>query len=560
MAEAFYIPSEEGWRCTGAYSCYFMRMAVTRNYDVATNRSTFTVVLQAKGDSRAYSGTYRITRGTLSCGGSTLCSFSGGHTVVIYGDETWRDVTTGGGTARWTFDKTHDADGYLTVSFALWDSLRVTAYISGADRYGDFHYVSDKSFSEPRSSSIASYTADIATLGTFSLSVNRASSTFYHITTITYGGNTLYTSEVFDVVMESFTVPRAWFNSLSRDTSFHATVSVQTYTDSSCSATVGSAVTAELTVTADSGMKPTLASGFASAAPLNAGTIAAAITGYVQGVSKARITLDATKVTHAEGASLGSYRVTCQSYTGTGTGTSYDTDVLTGAASITVTVIVTDSRGRSSSVKLTITPMAYSAPILSDVSAFRCGSSGSEDEDGTYYAVQATASYSGLNGQNSASLTVQKRVTGGSYDSAVSLTSGVQAVLSTVNPDSSYDVLFTATDALGSTTTALVVIPTRQWAMKFRPDGKGVAFGKAPVYGNAVEIPENWSFIQGERQFQMTGQTVAFKVFIQSQGTGFQFILSNTEDEMYRLNITESAIGLDKLENSQWVSKWTLSP
>ena len=138
--------------------------------------------------------------------------------------------------------------------------------------------------------------------------------------------------------------------------------------------------------------------------------------------------------------------------------------------------------------------MAYAPPTLSQVQILRCTAAGVEAEDGNYYSAKATATFSALGGQNTLTLTAAHKIQGGVYGTETPLTSGETAIIGTISPDSTYQVRITATDALGNTTISVASLPTRQWALKFRPNGQGAAFGKAAETDKALEIPADWIF------------------------------------------------------------------
>lgn len=520
-----YIPADGFYGYGTNNGAGYLRFVVDRSYDPAANKSTLSIGLQAHGSSTIYAGSYTLSSGAVSAGGTTLQTFnSNGYTVQLGNSgnaNTWYDVMVNGAAARWTHVVQHAADGAASVALAIGGSFTMYRYVSATvgGKNVRFDAASDSlSFAEARASAIASCPGSVTTQGGIALSVSRASPAYYHKATVKDSlGRTLYgPSAAFETSL-TIPVPRTWFQNYGSAASFAAAVSVQTYTDSGCTVAVGGAVTAPVTVAADSGMVPTLASGFAAAAALGNPS---GFSGCIQGVSRARVTLDASKVTHAAGASLSSYTVVCQGYTGSGAGTSYDTNVLTGAEAVPITVTVTDSRGRTASQSLTVTPMAYAPPTLSGVSVFRCASGGAASEDGTYYSAKATAACSGLNGQNSVTLTARCRLAGGSWSGAAALTSGTARVLGgSLSPDSSYEVELTAADALGSVTTYTAALTTRQWAMKFRDDGNGVAFGKAPEYGAALELPEDWKLRFGSKQFSPVVQSVAGSATSNSYGS-----------------------------------------
>lgn len=332
------------------------------------------------------------------------------------------------------------------------------------------------------SSTIAAITQTVETLGTLTVSLNKAVDAFRHRLTVTAGNKTLYTSELFDV-SHSVTVPRAWFDSFPSVTTISATATVTTYNGDTAVGTASAAVT----ITADDGMRPQISEGWATAAPYNIGAVAG-LTGYIAGYSQAEISFDAAKLTQAAGAALASVTVTCSG--AVVTAAPYRTPILLDAAD--VVCAATDSRGRTATQTIRIEPMAYAPPTLSQVQILRCTAAGVEAEDGNYYSAKATATFSALGGQNTLTLTAAHKIQGGVYGTETPLTSGETAIIGTISPDSTYQVRITATDALGNTAVTVTSLPTRQWALKFRADGLGAAFGKAPEHSKALEIPADW--------------------------------------------------------------------
>ena len=339
----------------------------------------------------------------------------------------------------------------------------------------------------PRSSSISSCPSAVETQETFALSVSRNSSAFYHKATISIGGTTMYTSGAFATSL-SYLIPRSWFSSHPNDAALTATVSVQTYSDSSCTTTVGSPVTQNFTVNADAGMKPSVSAGWVSISAYNTGAVSG-ILGFVKGYSQAAATFDSDHIdmSDAVGATISSYSVTCQ---GTTVSSSpYRSPVLT---QNTLVCTVTDTRGRTASETFTVTLMDYSAPSLLDVTIFRCDANGDPDDSGTNYSAKATLTFSSLNSQNVCSFTAAHKTAGGSYGSGTSLTSGTASIIGPISADLSYTVKISATDSLGNTAEYYATIATRKWAMHFRPNGNGVAFGKAAETDDIFEIDPDW--------------------------------------------------------------------
>ena len=344
-------------------------------------------------------------------------------------------------------------------------------------------------------SKIQSITDPVYTQNSLMLTVERAKDSYWHKAVFKSGSKTLYSSAAFSSSL-SLTVPRSWFSDFPSSASLTVSVTLQTYTDSACTSPIGDAAVKNITVYADEGMKPTVSDGFAAVSVYNEGA-ASGFTVFVQGYSRAQITFDSSKVdmSAAVGASISGYKITAAGQSDSSS--PYLTPVLTGKTDVVCTV--TDTRGRSASVTLTVTPKSYSLPAVNQISVFRCTSSGAESEDGTYLSAKATAVFSSLGGENSVSMSVQYRVPGGSWSTAAAMASGIAAVTGgTMSPDQNYEVKINISDALNSGE-ATLKLPGRKWAIKFREKGDGVGFGMAPQANKVLQIPADWMFMVGEK-------------------------------------------------------------
>lgn len=434
------------------------------------SKLSFTGAHLAHGASYSWSGLswYVTTSPTshLNAGPGTVSH----GTLTITGNGKDYDISTG----EAVVNLPANAEAYIYIfpnntNYFLWNFVNVTS-LSITTAAG--------------SSTIAAITQTVETLGTLTVRLNKAVDAFRHRLTVTADSKTLYTSELFDA-SHSVTVPRSWFDSFSSATTISATATVTTYNGDTAVGTASAAVT----ITADDGMRPQISEGWATAAPYNIGAVAG-LTGYIAGYSQAEVSFDTTKLTQAAGAALASVTVTCSG--AVVTAAPYRTPILLNAADALCTA--TDSRGRTATQTIRIEPMAYAPPTLSQVQIRRCTAAGVEAEDGNYYSAKATATFSALGGQNTLTLTAAHKIQGGVYGAETALTSGEAAIIGTISPDSTYQVRITATDALGNTTVSVVSLPTRQWALKFRPDGQGAAFGKAAETDKALEIPADWIF------------------------------------------------------------------
>ena len=274
-----------------------------------------------------------------------------------------------------------------------------------------------------------------------------------------------------------------------------ATITCTTYYNNE---QAGDPTSTTITVTFPDSVKPTLTSGWAAHAPDNTGSAAAGLSVYVQGYSKSTVTFDSTKITCQYGATIAGYAITCGGVTVSTspytTGTLPDT-----TASIVCTV--TDSRGLSASETLTVTLNAYARPTMSDISVERYYYDSVEqkyktDDDGSHNAIYigavATVHISAFTG-NTPTLSIYTKTPTGTYTQQASdLQSETPKYISSFSPDQAFDVKLELTDSLGNSTYYEKRLPSRAWAMKFRPDGNGVGFGKAPQADGRLELGNGW--------------------------------------------------------------------
>ena len=192
---------------------------------------------------------------------------------------------------------------------------------------------------------------------------------------------------------------------------------------------------------------------------------------YVQGKSKLIITATPTL---AYGSPIKTYAITADDKTYTASPVT--TDVLHNKGTLAVTAKVTDARTYSSDMASTnITVLEYAPPAVT-VTAYRCNSSGTADQEGAYMKFGFSATISSLNSKNSATYSVSYKADGG----ATTVTgSGLSYTSAAIACDVSkvWTIEVTVTDKLSSTTKA-AVIPIAFTLMDFYNTGKGVALGK----------------------------------------------------------------------------------
>lgn len=517
--------SKVNWTFTWRTYEWVVWNAVQRAYcfqGLTDSSIKFTVGSKAKQIDGAYSGFPAGTRSDRSSAGFTQVEngtatlktdlVTGTITVkpriMVPGKETSKSFTlawnvtynaNGGSGTTASQMKVRDTALYLSgngftragYAFGGWNTAADgsgTAYAAGASYTGNAGLTLYAQWI-PQQSLILSLSSSAETGGTISLQMDRKVSTYYHRATLTSGGVTLYTSAAFAESL-AVSVPRSWFANFPNDATITVAVSVNTYTDATLTTQVGISSVGYVAVTADADMKPVVSPGWAVIAAYNDGA-ASGLLGYIKGYSKAEATFDGTKITHATGTSTGSFSVTCQGVTVSAS--PYRTGILSSAGTVSVVCTVTDTRGRTASETLTVSVMDYAGPGVTNTGIWRGDSSGTADDDGTYMRVLATASFTSLNNQNSATLTVATQPSGGSWSAETAISSGVVSILSGFDADTTYLVRVTVTDALGNTSSYTETVPRRKWAMKFRPNGSGVAFGKAPSADDLFELEDTMS-------------------------------------------------------------------
>ena len=399
-------------------------------------------------------------------------------------------------------------DDVLTITATPSPGYRITSLqVNGTDFVsGSTHTVSGAvaivADTVAQSSTIATFDSSVNTLDTFSLTVNRYSTSHYNkLRYYDSNNNLLFTSDVF-TDSSSLTIPQSWFTNFGSVTSITITAILTTYTEPECINVTGVTETCTFTVTADATMKPTLAAGVITLTPYNTGTGAASLTnpGYVKGYSKVQAVFDTSKITHAVGASAGSYAISVQGVSVSGSSTTLlSSNKVNAAGTLTVTYTVTDSRGRSTTDTQTISVNDYATPAVASLNCYRCDYSGQEDENDPYMAVTPTCTFTPL-ANNAITIEIFVKPTGGSYTSYGTTPNTQRKIIGgTFLSDSSYYVKVTVTDTVGNSASTEMSMPRRSWIFHMRNSlgGPGAAFGKVAENDLTLQLATGWDFMMG---------------------------------------------------------------
>ena len=451
------------------------------NTSANTSSVTATVYLKAPSGWSTYSANWSCTIN------GTSYSYSGtvGGTKVKLGQKTW------------TVNHNSDGSGSVNISFSYTNGLSSKGTYTTKTGSGSATVTLDKI---PRVSSFSLNTTTGTLPCNFTVSINKATSSFTHTVIYTSVNGANYT-KADKTSGTSVTVDCGIgeCDAMPNSTSGNGRITVITYNGS----TEIGRTSQSVKLYVPSSVKPTVSIGMTGNDNL----------GGVSVAGKSTITLTAT--------ASGSYSSTIKSYSWSnavsGTSSSVTTGKL-GAGDYKAGCTVTDSRGRTAYSEVTFKFYAYSNPWCT-ISAFRANSSGGSDPNGTYVRLKLNWGITNVNNNNanqrkysvyykqsSSSSWIALTVNGIKYENvdlsgyagpANSWDAGGNWLTTTA-----YDVKFRVTDRYGSAE-AITNVPTINALLNI--ETAGVAIGgvhqnsgaKLEVYGSARCIGNGKSLALG---------------------------------------------------------------
>lgn len=318
------------------------------------------------------------------------------------------------------------------------------------------------------------------------ISITRYSTSFTHTLKYSFGSASGTIVEKTTGTSVSWTPPNDLCKQMPSSLQGTCTITCETYNGTSL---VGSSTTTvQLYVPKWVQLEPQ--EGCAVVSPYNTGTRAEAIAAFVQGYSKAELSINAAKISTAQsyGATPKSYRV---SFEGASIETvPYRTGLLTAPGVKNITLYVTDTRERTTSITVEFTVHTYSPPKLSDIAIFRCLQGGVASDSGTYISAKAAATYSDLGGNNSISLRVRYGKSGGSLGSYTDMASGIASILGGGNilTNSTWLVEILLIDRLGQGAVYTDYVLSESIFFKGNDGGTAAGFGKPPERDNVLDV------------------------------------------------------------------------
>ncbi len=420
---------------------------------IANNTTQVSVSVYAKATGGSYNNNSKS--GTVVIDGTSYSfshSFAKGTTTLL----TTKTKTV-----------THNSDGTKTVSASASYATGVssgTIYASGSKTLTTIPRVSDLSVNK------SSVPADGST--TVTATATKKSSSFNDTLTVKLGS---YSKTITSGT--AFTIPKDWINAIS-GASATATVTVIT---KSGSTTIGSK-SVNLTVTVPSDVIPKVSSISASEAITAVAT--AFGNRFVRSLSQLNVKVNAAGV---YGSTIKSYAVTLDGVKYQSA--EFQSNALNTAGSVDIVATVTDSRGRTGTLKKTITVIDYSAPAITGMTYYPCDASGNRDSNGTNTKVIISGVISSVESQNTKALTLKYKPS--SYESytAVTLTVSdwsfeVSTIINDTDPTQTYEYIAELADKISSVSFRIVTgVPV----ISRHAGGDGVTlFGEAEGAGFKV--------------------------------------------------------------------------
>lgn len=445
-----------------------------QSINIQNNTSQITLYLRYKNDSTGALNTYSDESTfylRIKDGNTTKAEATNTKGATLYYNKTTEVLSL-------SYTAKHKDDGSLSLTIEGGGALIGTVGLSASSGSGTAVLTNIPRATKPTLPS----TADAGTTITITLPRKDNSYThrlYYKLGDGSYTEITNANSQAGDSC--TWTIPMSLCDSLTTTTSGTITVKCETYNSGT---QVGTAQTAEMTMTVPSTVKPTATM---TTSLVNENTT---VSGW--GVAIKTFTKLSYSIT-----GTGSYSSTIAAYEFQGNGETKTTatgttGALTSFGAVVMKGRVQDSRGRWSDwASVTLTVYDYALPEILDSFAYRVDANGDPDEDGTNVKVKLNGQVAAV-GQNAATVKWRKRSAGGSWGSWTTITNNTATVISTFSKSSTYEVELGVWDDLGNSKTIVYTIATATVTFHAKAGGNGIGIGKYCEHNNEVEIDPDW--------------------------------------------------------------------
>ena len=356
-------------------------MSLSGTITGSCNNSHYTLTCEWSATQNTSANTSTITANVYLNGNgySTISSY---WCCTINGTQVttnWNGTVSGKtklGSRSWTVS--HNSDGTCTTNISFSFSNRVTAGTYTVSSGSGSSNVTLNTI--PRASSFSLNTTSGTLPCNFTVTINKASSSFTHTVIYQFGSNSWTKADKTSSTSVTVDCGIGDCSSMPNSTSGTATIVVDTYSGST---KIGSA-SKTVTLYVPSSVVPSVGISVTANNTLSGTNIA----------NKTTFTVKPTNATGAYGSTIKSYQLSggflnSTSSSGATTGT-------LGAGGYTLQVKVTDSRGRTATASQKVTVYAYDKPTVS-MTVKRANADGSANSEGTYIAGTVTFNVSNPN-------------------------------------------------------------------------------------------------------------------------------------------------------------------
>ena len=291
-------------------------------------------------------------------------------------------------------------------------------------------------------------------------------------------------------------VPEGWLDSFPYATSAKCTVTLRCWEGSNTY--FFGYTTQTITITLPDDATPTIDVAAVSRLLTVDGVTYPAVTdGYVQ--SKCGYNAEIKQATAKRGASIASYSISGGGYSTSGK--TLKTGLLNTAGTNTITFKVTDTRGLTATKTASINVQSYSAPRITELSAWRVDADGKVNGMGEAGQWLFDWQYSSLGDANTLTRKAYLKPSGGTESEiAIGVTQTNQSVKDAdgqqvaLSIEKRYVLRLELTDAYGKVSRS-VEIPSANFAIHLNAKGNGICFGGASTAENAVEIAPGYDLV-----------------------------------------------------------------
>ena len=460
--------------------------------NISTNTSKVRIFWQSTQTGDSWNGYTRIAKCYVSINGGAEIEYAASYTLPKVSTVTIVENT---------ITVPHREDGSCTVSVRTWMDTGISAGV-----VEKFQTITLTTI--PRASTI-SYVSNVTLGNVCTVQWTPLSKDFYYKLEFWLGGWYHYESAIHPnntslYTFSSYAIPIEVAEKFPNKKYSEMTVTLYTYSDSTCTINVGEASRGTCIVSLPENAQ-TLPTAVMSLYPVS--SLSAEFNGlYIQ--NKTKVQANFTGSYGKYNASLKAFAINVN---GKDYGEPYQSDLLSKSGTIPVTGTVIDTRECSSSITQNITVLAYSKPSLipfpgeTSIICKRCDTLGNISPSGTCVRIKVGRQYSKVisgDVQKNFCLIRFKYKTEESTswqpyttilqegDTADSIDKIITAI--NLSPSNTYLVQLEVVDTVGEGYSTLITIPTADVTVHLRDGGKAIGIGKYAEKDNIVDIDDEW--------------------------------------------------------------------